>query len=134
MSDQASSAELTGPAGTAEGGTGEPQPGRGQGRRAVMLGAAAVGAGAVASVAVPAGATTAAPTQPAGSFSVVVAANSTINLKEITGLVARIGGMVGCRTCGLIGIDLRLIGVDPAEIKDAKILEGLPGVGSAVVF
>lgn len=136
MGDQAGYEELTGSAGAGDGGAGEPQQGRGHGRRAVILGAAAAGAGAVAGMAVPAGAATASSDAPAAAVqlqSVVVAVHSTINPKQLLDLVFRVGGLVGCRTCGLVGIDLRLVGPDPVELKEAQSLAKLPGVGGVVI-
>jgi hypothetical protein len=103
-----------------------------------MLGAAAVSAGAVAGLALPAGAAMAssdAPRQaaPDGPLSIEIGLHPNINLKQITALVARVGGLVGCRACGLVGIDMRLFVVDPAELKEIAVLEGTPGVASALV-
>lgn len=64
--------------------------------------------------------------------SVEVVVGSEINQEQLSQLVARVGGLVGCRTCGLVGIDLRLVGSDPAALK-AEGLGELPGVHSVVV-
>lgn len=37
--------------------------------------------------------------------------------EEIAELVARIGGLVGCRACGLLGVDVRLFAEDPEILK-----------------
>lgn len=68
--------------------------------------------------------------RPTNVVSVVV--DSKVNLDQVGELVGRIGGMVGCRTCGLIGIDLRITGGDPEQLKQLE-LQGLPGVSSVVV-
>jgi hypothetical protein len=46
---------------------------------------------------------------------VEVVVNHEISLEQITELVVRVGSLGGrdCRTCGLIGVDLRLTGQDP---------------------
>ena len=58
-----------------------------------------------------------------------VRVNEDIKLEQVQSLVAQIVGMSGCRTCGLMGIDLRLSG-DPVE---AKQIAGLPGVKSVTI-
>jgi hypothetical protein len=68
--------------------------------------------------------------RPTNVVSVVV--DSEVNLDQVGELVGRIGGLVGCRTCGLIGIDLRITGGDPAELKQLGLAE-LAGVRSVVV-
>jgi hypothetical protein len=50
-----------------------------------------------------------------------------VNLEQLHGLIAHIGGLAGCPTCGLLGIDLRLSG-DPVELQQ---ITKLPGVQSA---
>jgi hypothetical protein len=52
--------------------------------------------------------------------------NENISLDHLQAIVARIAGMAGCRPCGIMGIDLRLIG-DPVESGE---LAKLPGVKS----
>jgi hypothetical protein len=54
-----------------------------------------------------------------------------VTVDQISDVVGRIGGLVGCRTCGLLGIDLRLTAEDP----EALDLTGdrVAGVRSAVV-
>jgi hypothetical protein len=139
MSDQANSDGLTGSPGTGDGGAGERQQGRGQARRAVLLGAAAASAGAVAGMALPAGAAEASSeavqpaTEPA-PLQIAVAVQSTITLSQVNALVARVGGLIGCTPCGLLGVDLRLFGVDPAEVQDIQSLETVTGVASVVVL
>lgn len=55
-----------------------------------------------------------------------------INLQQLAKLLESIAGSAGCRACGLLGIDLRLIGSDPAVLKQVGI-EKLPGVQSAIL-
>lgn len=57
---------------------------------------------------------------------VQVKVNENVSLEHLQAIVARIAGMTGCRPCGIMGIDLRLIG-DPAESVE---LGKLPGVKS----
>jgi hypothetical protein len=64
--------------------------------------------------------------------SVEVVVGTGINAEELAQLVARVGGLVGCRTCGLGGIDLRLVGSDPAALKQEG-LEGITNVHSVVI-
>ena len=49
-----------------------------------------------------------------------------VTLENLNHIIATVGGLVGCRTCGILGIDLRLTG-DPAETHQ---LANLPGVKS----
>jgi hypothetical protein len=49
-----------------------------------------------------------------------------VDVEAINKIVATIGGIYGCRTCGLLGFDLHLAG-DPGDFGGLK---GLPGVGS----
>jgi hypothetical protein len=55
-----------------------------------------------------------------------VKVNENVSLDHLHAIVAKIAGMAGCRPCGIMGIDLRLIG-DPAESGE---LAKLPGVKS----
>jgi hypothetical protein len=50
-----------------------------------------------------------------------------VTLENLHRIIDQIAGMSGCRTCGLLGIDLRLRG-DPAEFQQ---IAKLPGVQSA---
>ena len=50
-----------------------------------------------------------------------------VSLEQLHGLIDHIAGMSGCRTCGIMGVDLRLRG-DPVELE--KITK-LPAVKSA---
>jgi hypothetical protein len=59
-----------------------------------------------------------------GSVHIQVTEN--ISLGELHALVTQIAGMSGCRTCGIMGIDLRLSG-DPVE---SQPIAKLPGVKS----
>jgi hypothetical protein len=60
-----------------------------------------------------------------GTFNVRVAEN--VTLDHLNSIIAHIGGMAGCRTCGLIGIDLRLSG-DPVELQQVAKLPGVVSV------
>ena len=60
-----------------------------------------------------------------GTIHVRVTENVTLdNLQQI---VAHIVGMTGCRTCGIMGIDLRLSG-DPVELQRVAKLPGVKTV------
>lgn len=50
-----------------------------------------------------------------------------VSLEHLQSIVATIAGLSGCRTCGILGVDLRLSG-DPAELSQ---IAKLPGVQSA---
>lgn len=60
-----------------------------------------------------------------GSVHITVAEN--VTLEHLQGIVARIAGMTGCRTCGIMGVDLRLSG-DPVESQDVAKLPGVRSV------
>jgi hypothetical protein len=59
-----------------------------------------------------------------GGVHIRVAEN--VSLEQLQSLVAHIAGLTGCRTCGIMGVDLRLTG-DPVE---AQQIAQLPGVKS----
>ena len=59
-----------------------------------------------------------------GSVHIRVAEN--VSLEHLQSILAHIVGMSGCRTCGIMGIDLRLSG-DPVESQQ---IANLPGVKS----
>jgi hypothetical protein len=50
-----------------------------------------------------------------------------VSLEQLHGLIDHIAGMSGCRTCGIMGVDLRLSG-DPVELEQ---ITKLPAVKSA---
>jgi hypothetical protein len=50
-----------------------------------------------------------------------------VTLEHLHGIITKIAGMTGCRTCGIMGVDLRLSG-DPVEFQQ---IAKLPGVKSA---
>jgi len=50
-----------------------------------------------------------------------------VTLDHLHTIIDQIAGLSGCRACGLLGIDLRLMG-DPVEAAD---IVKLPGVKSA---
>jgi hypothetical protein len=66
-----------------------------------------------------------------GSFrgTIQVRVSENVSLDELRGIIGRIGGLCGCTTCGLMGIDLRLSG-DPVEVQQ---IQKLPGVQSVSV-
>jgi hypothetical protein len=47
-----------------------------------------------------------------------------VTLENLQGILAHIVGMTGCRTCGIMGVDLRLTG-DPAESQQIMKLTGV---------
>jgi hypothetical protein len=61
-----------------------------------------------------------------GAVHIRVAEN--VSLDNLQSLVAHIAGLTGCRTCGIMGVDLRLTG-DPVE---AQQIAKLPGVTSGI--
>ena len=63
------------------------------------------------------------------SFEFVV--HPEINVEQITDLLTRIGELSGCRGCGLGGVDVRLVGMDPAVIAEQGLAE-IPMVQSVV--
>jgi hypothetical protein len=58
--------------------------------------------------------------------TVKIRVNENVTLDHLQSIVSHIAGLAGCRTCGILGIDLRLVG-DPAE---AQQMAKLPGVKS----
>ena len=58
--------------------------------------------------------------------SVHVSVDENVSLEHLQSIISHIVGMSGCRTCGIMGIDLRLTG-DPAESNQ---IASLPGVKS----
>jgi hypothetical protein len=58
---------------------------------------------------------------------VSVKLNENVKLENLQAIVGQIAGMTGCRTCGLLGIDLRLTG-DPAEVNQIATLAGVKSV------
>jgi len=61
-----------------------------------------------------------------GSVHINVAEN--VSLEHLQAMVAKVVGMTGCRTCGIMGVDLRLSG-DPAGAQDLAKLPGVKSVG-----
>ena len=61
--------------------------------------------------------------------TVKVALKQNVTLDQLPKIVAGIGGRYGCRTCGLMGIDLQLAG-DPGDFKEISSLEGVKSVGA----
>lgn len=51
-----------------------------------------------------------------------------IELPQINNVIGSIVGRMGCRTCGLLGFDLRLQG-DPGEFSETANLPGVKSVG-----
>ena len=67
------------------------------------------------------------PEQPRFQGTLHIRVTENVTLENLAGLIGRIGGMSGCQTCGLMGVDLRITGGDPAELQE---LTRLPGVKS----
>jgi hypothetical protein len=59
--------------------------------------------------------------------SVKVTLKENVSLDQLTKIISGIGGRYGCRTCGLMGVDLQLSG-DPGDLPE---IASLPGVKSA---
>jgi hypothetical protein len=59
--------------------------------------------------------------------SVHVRVSQNVTLENLQAIVAHLAGMTGCRTCGLLGVDLRLTG-DPAELQQVAKLAGVQSV------
>ena len=57
-----------------------------------------------------------------GNVHIHVAEN--VSLENLHALVERVVSLSGCRTCGLIGIDLRLSG-DPVAVQEITKLAGV---------
>jgi hypothetical protein len=72
---------------------------------------------------------TAAPVKFPVSNQVTVKVASDTTLDNIKTLVGRIGGIYGCLTCGLLGVDLTLSG-EPVEFAEATKLPGVRSVSS----
>jgi hypothetical protein len=53
--------------------------------------------------------------------------NENVTLENLQGILARVVGLTGCRTCGLLGVDL-VLGGDPVELQE---ITKIPGVASA---
>ena len=51
-----------------------------------------------------------------------------VTTDNLNGIIARISAMTGCTHCGLLGVDLALLGPDPVEGEIGK-LPGVAGVG-----
>lgn len=60
--------------------------------------------------------------------TVKVSLKENVTLEQLTKIVAGIGGRYGCRTCGLMGIDLQLAG-DPGDFTEIAGFEGVKSVG-----
>jgi hypothetical protein len=67
------------------------------------------------------------PEQPRFQGTLHIRVTENVTLENLAGLIGRIGGMCGCQTCGLMGVDLRITGGDPVELQE---LTRLPGVKS----
>jgi hypothetical protein len=50
-----------------------------------------------------------------------------VTLPNLTSLIEHIGGLAGCRTCGLLGVDLRITG-DPVETHQVPQVPGVKSV------
>lgn len=51
-----------------------------------------------------------------------------ISLEQLQGIIGTLVGLSGCRTCGILGIDLRLSG-EPVEANQIAKLPGVQSVG-----
>lgn len=56
--------------------------------------------------------------------TVNVRVNENVTLENLHNIVNHIVGMTGCRTCGLLGVDL-ILGGDPAELQQVNKLPGV---------
>lgn len=59
---------------------------------------------------------------------ITVKVASNITLDNVQSIVRRVGGLTGCTTCGLLGVDLTLSG-DPEEFAEIGSLPGVQSVG-----
>jgi hypothetical protein len=50
-----------------------------------------------------------------------------VTLENLNEIVARISALSGCRTCGIMGVDLRLSG-DPVELQQIADLRGVKSI------
>ena len=57
-----------------------------------------------------------------------VTVKENISLEQLHSILGTIAGMSGCRTCGILGIDLRLSG-EPVEANQIAKLPGVQSVG-----
>jgi len=64
-----------------------------------------------------------------GTINVRVTEN--VTLENLHNIINHIAGMTGCRTCGLLGVDLRL-GGDPVELQQVAKLPGVQSAGFSV--
>jgi hypothetical protein len=53
--------------------------------------------------------------------------SQTVTLENLQAILAQIAGMTGCRTCGILGVDLQLTG-DPVELQQIAKLPGVQTV------
>jgi hypothetical protein len=56
--------------------------------------------------------------------TVKVALKENVTLDQLNTIIAGIGGRYGCRTCGLMGVDLQLAG-DPGDFTEIAGFEGV---------
>jgi hypothetical protein len=69
--------------------------------------------------------------KPRQTSVVEVVVKPDISPVQISEFVDRLGGLVGCRHCGLLGIDLRFRAEDPDELELGG--DDVAGVSSVVV-
>ena len=50
-----------------------------------------------------------------------------VTLENLQSIIAQISGMTGCRTCGILGVDLQLTG-DPVELEQISKIPGVQSV------
>jgi hypothetical protein len=67
-------------------------------------------------------------------LQISVAVQSTITLSGINALVAHIAGLTGCTPCGLLGVDLRMFGVDSFEVGEIQSIQAVTGVAGVTVL
>lgn len=60
-----------------------------------------------------------------GTINIRVSEN--VTLENLHNIINGIVGISGCRTCGLLGVDLRLSG-DPVELQQVAKLPGVQSV------
>jgi hypothetical protein len=60
---------------------------------------------------------------------VQIVVSEKVDLKELQTVIERVVGLAGCRTCGLVGIDLLFRGGDPIEQQFGD----LPGIRTVLI-
>jgi len=65
--------------------------------------------------------------RPGGSFQLQFSTHKPPQLEDVQKAVAQILGHAGCATCGLLGVDLRLLAGDPIQVET-----NVPVIGSVL--